>query len=255
MLLKVGAVMMLLSLVLAAGVAATVVLRSEEPAETAALSAETSTAEMTVTKKRNPDSVRKREDGPRKEESATRPAPEPVQSAPKSRPEPALTPDADEWPRPTAEELAVADGPRYYEPTSDTAMALTIGALGLYDVPVISSANLEVLDRGLMHEPETSLPWDGGAQRNVFIAGHYLGYPGTGSRLIFHDLDKLRSGDEVVLEDRQGRTYKYRVSESFTVSPEDSWVMGQIRGRDMVTLQTCTPPTFENRLIVRADRV
>jgi LPXTG-site transpeptidase (sortase) family protein len=31
---------------------------------------------------------------------------------------------------------------------------------------------------------------------------------------------------------------------------------GQVRGRDMVTLQTCTPyPTFEKRLIVRADRV
>ena len=32
--------------------------------------------------------------------------------------------------------------------------------------------------------------------------------------------------------------------------------MGQVRGRDIVTLQTCTPyPTFEERLIVRADRV
>jgi sortase A len=32
--------------------------------------------------------------------------------------------------------------------------------------------------------------------------------------------------------------------------------MGQVVGRDMVTLQTCTPiPTFEKRLIVRADRV
>jgi sortase (surface protein transpeptidase) len=27
-----------------------------------------------------------------------------------------------------------------------------------------------------------------------------------------------------------------------------------VRGRDMVTLQTCTFPAFENRLIVRADR-
>ena len=263
MLLKVGAVMMLLSLVLAAGVAATVVLRSEEPAETATLSAETSTAETTATKKRTADSVRKREEGSRKEESATRPAPEPApeptpepapDAASEPRPEPPLTPNADDWPRPTNDELAVADGPRYYEPTSDSALTLTVEALGLYDVPVISSANLEVLDRGLMHEPETSLPWDGGAQRNVFIAGHYLGYPGTGSRLIFHDLDKLRGGDEIVLKDRQGRIYEYRVSESFTVSPEDSWVMGQMRGRDMVTLQTCTPPTFENRLIVRADR-
>jgi len=30
--------------------------------------------------------------------------------------------------------------------------------------------------------------------------------------------------------------------------------MGQVRGRDMVTLQTCTGPDFKKRLIVRADR-
>jgi sortase A len=42
----------------------------------------------------------------------------------------------------------------------------------------------------------------------------------------------------------------------FLAEPTDVWVMGQVRGRDMVTLQTCTPiPTFEKRLIVRADRV
>jgi sortase A len=93
-------------------------------------------------------------------------------------------------------------------------MALTIEALGLYDVPVLSSVDLEVLDRGLMHEPETSLPSDGGAQRNVFLAGYYLGYPGTASHLVFYNLDKLRHGDEVILEDRGGRTYRYRVSEA-----------------------------------------
>jgi sortase A len=74
--------------------------------------------------------------------------------------------------------------------------------------------------------------------------------------MIFYNLDKLREGDEVVLKDRAGRSYKYRVSEVLVVDPADSWVMGQVRGRDMLTLQTCTPiPTFQKRLIVRADRV
>jgi sortase A len=59
-----------------------------------------------------------------------------------------------------------------------------------------------------------------------------------------------------VLRDRQGRSYEYRVSETFLVDPDERWVTGQIRGKDMLTLQTCTPiPTFEKRLIVRADRV
>jgi sortase A len=105
-----------------------------------------------------------------------------------------------------------------------------------------------------MHEPETSLPWDGGAQRNVFIAGHYLGWPRTASHLVFYNLDKLRRGDEIVLNDSRGRAYRYRVSEAFEAMPEDSWVMGQERDRDMLTLQTCVPPTFEDRLVVRADR-
>jgi sortase A len=133
-------------------------------------------------------------------------------------------------------------------------MSLTVEALGLYDVPIISSPSYEVLDRGLMHEPETSLPWDGGAGRNVFVAGHYLGWPGTASHLVFYNLDKLRRGDEVVLEDSGGRVYRYRVSESFEAGPEESWVMGQEVGRDMLTLQTCIPPLYEERLIVRADR-
>ncbi len=52
----------------------------------------------------------------------------------------------------------------------------------------------------------------------------------------------------------QGETYRYRVAEKRVVDPSDSRVMEEVRGRDMVTLQTCAPiPTFEKRLIVRAD--
>ena len=134
-------------------------------------------------------------------------------------------------------------------------MSLTVEALGLYDVPVITSDSPDALDESLMHVPETSFPWDSGAQRNVYIAGHYLGWPGTASRLVFYNLDKLKRGDEAVLKDSQGRAYRYRVSESFTAGPDDSWVMGQELNRDMLTLQTCIPPSFEKRLIVRADRI
>ena len=74
--------------------------------------------------------------------------------------------------------------------------------------------------------------------------------------MIFYNLDKLKEGDKVVLKDRAGNSYRYRVSEVLIIDPTEVWVMGQVRGRDMVTLQTCTPyPTFQKRLIVRADRV
>jgi sortase A len=59
----------------------------------------------------------------------------------------------------------------------------------------------------------------------------------------------------VLLEDDSGNVYRYRVSEKFVVEPTDVWVMGQVRDRDLVTLQTCTLPDLDKRLIVGAERV
>ena len=55
----------------------------------------------------------------------------------------------------------------------------------------------------------------------MFIAGHYLGYPGTASHLVFYNLNKLRPGDEVILKGTRGRIYRYSVSEVFGAAPED----------------------------------
>ena len=158
------------------------------------------------------------------------------------------------WQRPSEQELAAVAGPRRYAPAAGAALTLTIPKLGVYDAPVFDSDSPQALEAGVAHVPETSMPWDGGAQRNVYLAAHRVGYSGAGSRLLFYRLNELGRGDEVILEGR-GRTYRYRVDETLVVPPTASWVMGQVRGRDMVTLQTCTPvPTFEKRLVVRADR-
>jgi sortase A len=183
---------------------------------------------------------------------------EPVaESEPEPAPEPEALPAArKDWPMPTDEELADADEPRSFDLPRGAIMALTIDALGISDAPVFSSTSLSALENGVAHLPGTSFPWSDGAQRNVYLAAHRLGYEGTDSRLIFYRLNRLTEGDEVVLEDRDGRKYRYRVTESFVVDPGEDWVTGQVVGRDMVTLQTCTPiPTFDKRLIVRADRI
>jgi sortase A len=178
-----------------------------------------------------------------------------------SEPEPASEPKAspaarEDWPMPTDEELADVDEPRSFDLPRGAIMALTIDALRIHDAPVFSSTSRSALENGVAHLPGTSFPWSGGAQRNVYLAAHRLGYEGTGSRLIFYRLNKLTEGDEVVLEDRDGSKYRYRVTESFVVEPGEDWVTGQVVGRDMVTLQTCTPiPTYDKRLIVRADRI
>jgi len=161
-----------------------------------------------------------------------------------------------DWPAPDKSELDLLKQPRRFDWVPGAVMTLTVNAMNLYDAPVMGTDSQQALDNGIIHVPETSLPWDRGAQTNVYLAAHRLGWPGTGSRLIFHNLDTLQRGDEVLLKDRRGNRYKYRVSETFLVGTYDSWVMGQVRNRDMVTLQTCTPiPTFEKRLIVRADRI
>ncbi len=177
-------------------------------------------------------------------------------SAPEQPEQQTLPVARDDWPAPTEQELEAANQPRRYGLPSGAIMGLTVEAIGIYDAPVFDSADAWALTNGVAHEPQTSLPWSPTPQRNVYLAGHRMGYRGTWSRMIFYNLDKLKSGDEIVLEDRSGRVYRYRVSEVLEVEPTDVWVMGQVRGRDMVTLQTCTPiPTFEKRLIVRADRV
>jgi sortase A len=160
------------------------------------------------------------------------------------------------WSEATQGEVKRANRPRHYELLPGAIMGLTIEAIGIYDVPVFDSDGRWALANGIAHNPQTSLPWSPTAQRNVYLAGHRMGFRGTWSRMIFYNLDKLERGDEVLLKDRAGRPYRYRVSEVLITDPTDVWVMGQVRGRDMVTLQTCTPyPTFEKRLIVRADRV
>ena len=267
MLLKVGIVMMGLSLALAVGTAAVMVLARDDPAQgetfsVAPVAAQTPDAPPPPPPEETVEEPATAQPAPRPEEPARQTAPPPSEPPPeRPAPEPPPQPQPQQpvvqqqWPLPDEGEEPAAEEPRTYAPDPDAAMTLTVPALGVYDAPVFDSDAPQALDQGVGHVPETSMPWDGGAQRNVYLAAHRLGYEGTGSRLLFYQLDRLGSGDEVVLEGG-GRAYRYRVTEKLVVDPTDSWVMGQVRGRDMVSLQTCTPiPTFEKRLVVRADRV
>ncbi|MEJ7842189.1 MAG: sortase [Rubrobacter sp.] len=186
------------------------------------------------------------------EPKATEPSPE--QPASESEPETLPASEAD-WPAPTDGQVEKARGIRRYGPLDGAALGLTVKAIGLYDVPVLRSNTQGALDSGVIHARGTSMPWSPTPERNVYLAGHRLGWPGTGSHLVFYRLDELGEGDEVVLEGRDER-YVYRVTESLVVGPDDTWVMGRVVGKDMLTLQTCTPiPGFDKRLIVRAERV
>jgi sortase A len=244
MLLRVGVAMMVFALALTAVAVAVILASRDEPVEVQAAASEPEpTVEPLVRSRPSVEPwVEKRREPP--------PEPEP-------QPEASPAPLAEEdWPMPTEEELAATDEPRRFRLPRGAIMALTIDALGIRNAPVVSSTERWALEDGVSHLPGTSFPWSTTPQTNVFLAAHRLGYRGTGSRLIFYKLNELAEGDEVVLRDRDGERYRYRVTETFVVEPGEDWVTGQVRGRDMVTLQTCTPiPSFEKRLIVRADRI
>ncbi len=250
MLLKLGAAMMLSAVALGLVVAAVVALSgpAEEPASQAA-SVEPVASEVTEREKNEFDPGEKLDIDELEPPKKTKP--EPRKPAAETLP---VAPDAS-WPAPSGQEVAAAREPRYYQPVRGAGMALTVEDIGLYDVPVINSNSQADLDNGVIHFPQTPMPWEEREQKNVYLAGHRLGFPNTGSRLVFYNLDKLKEGDAIVLEDSLGEAYEYRVSEVFVVEPDAEWVVDPVRGRDMVTLQTCTFPDLLNRLIVRADRV
>ena len=145
-------------------------------------------------------------------------------------------------------------GPRAEAP-KDEALKLTVPDMKRVDgLPVydVAPAGYEkALHDGAAHVKGTGLPWQ--REANVYIAGHRIGYPGTKSHLVFWDLDKLKSGDEVILTDANGTRYTYEVFKKFVINPNEVRVLRPIEGRNIVSLQTCTLPDYKERLIVQAE--
>lgn len=136
---------------------------------------------------------------------------------------------------------------------ADKTLYLTVPRLGLEDVPVFDSFTEEKLRESVVHVPATGFPWQEGA--NTYIAGHRIGYEGTGSERVFYDLDQLEAGDEIFLEDAAGGQYYYRVTDQRVVGPENVEVMNAVAGRSLVTLQTCTLPDYSERIVVQGELV
>ena len=136
----------------------------------------------------------------------------------------------------------------------DKTLSLTVPKMGRYNDVVYNTDNDAAMNYGAVKLPSTAFPWQNNG--NTYIAAHVLGYAGTGSLYQFANLPNMTYGDKVYLTDANGYTYEYEVSEIFVVTPYDDWVTDPVAGRNMVTLQTCIdPPAYDQRLIVRADRV
>jgi sortase A len=135
------------------------------------------------------------------------------------------------------------------------AMKITVPRLELKDVAVPTGSRQAELDReGILHLRGSGLPWIAGS--NTFITGHALGFPRTRVPYAFYKLDKMKPGDEIFIEDKDGQRYTFRVYDLLTVEPNDYWTTYPVEGKTVVSLQSCTPiPTFKHRLIVRGELV
>jgi sortase A len=150
-----------------------------------------------------------------------------------------------------AEKKAVPRGP------SNKTLRMTIPKMAQIrndTVPYSVSEDSKAFhDHAAVHLRGTGNPWD--AQANVYIAGHRLGFPGTNSWLTFWDLNVLRKGDRIYLKDAAGDHYVYKVFKKFIVGPDEVSVTRPLKGRNIVSLQTCTLPDYSERLIVQAEKV
>lgn len=125
---------------------------------------------------------------------------------------------------------------------------LKIPAIGL-DTVVVEGATLENLKSGAAHYEQTALPGEPG---NVAIAGHRTTYGKP-----FHDLDKLESGDQAILDTPSG-PYVYEMLDPFDGHP-NPWRVepGAMEVIDptpenSMTLTTCHPKgSARERLIAR----
>lgn len=140
------------------------------------------------------------------------------------------------------------------EPPKDKTLKLTIPEMTQIEddtIPTGKGTNEALFhDHAAVHLRDTGFPWQRTA--NVYIAGHRIGFPGTDSNLAFYDLEDLKNGDKVYLEDAEGREYTYQVFAKLIVEPANLSVLKPIKGKNIVSLQTCTLPDYTKRVIYRA---
>jgi sortase A len=140
------------------------------------------------------------------------------------------------------------------EPPKDKTLKLTIPEMKQIEDDTIPTGNgtneTMFRDHAAVHLRDTGFPWQRTA--NVYIAGHRIGFPGTDSNLAFYDLEDLEKGDKVYLEDAEGREYTYQVFRKLVVEPTNLSVLRPIKGKNIVSLQSCTLPDYTNRVIYRA---
>jgi len=116
-----------------------------------------------------------------------------------------------------------------------------------YSTPVIEGDDTATLQRAVGHLPDTPMPWDAG---NSAIAGHRDG--------LFRPLKDVKIGDEIRFRTTRDE-YRYRVTKTSIVKPDDLSVLAAQPDPATLTLITCYPFYYvgsaPKRFVVHAARL
>ena len=117
-------------------------------------------------------------------------------------------------------------------------------------LPIYHDSSEEVLQKGVGHLENTSLPI-GGESTHTVLTGHR----GLPSATLFTDLDQLTRGDVFYLHVLD-EDLAYKVDQIKVVEPYDTEDLTIVQGKDYVTLVTCTPYGINTqRLLIRGERI
>jgi sortase A len=129
----------------------------------------------------------------------------------------------------------------------DPITRISIEAIGLKPTIVVEGTGTSALRAGAGHYPNTPLPGEAG---NVALAGHRTTYGKP-----FADIDRLKAGDEIVLETPIGR-HVYKVSRDPFVVPNTDWTVISQSPEHTLTLTSCHPKgSAKQRIVVKATMV
>ncbi len=143
--------------------------------------------------------------------------------------------------------------------TVDSDMLSISGFIGYIDIPksdiylpIYNSTSDYVLENGIGHLEQTSLPWGGKSTHSVLT-----GHTGMAENKLFTDIDKLIIGDTFYIH-IFGEIHAYRIDKIKTVLPEEikesDFKISD--GKDYITLMTCTPYGINShRLLIRGTRI
>lgn len=132
----------------------------------------------------------------------------------------------------------------------DVMGTVDIPAIDIKQMPFFHGTSFKTLEKGLGHFEPTSIPI-GGKNTHSVITGH----SGVKNQVLFTDIRNLKEGDFFFIN-ILGKRLAYEIDSFEEILPSDVDKVKIYKGKDKVTLLTCTPPGINTfRLLVTGHRI